>query len=217
MLSRNFFAKLCQIISTAIERDEDIVFGGLNVIIIGDFHQFLPVVACKSAPLYCLADSQYDSEDNVLGRKIYEQFTTVVQLKQQIQVKDEIWHDILQHVFYGNCSQYHINIIKKLIINNPQAPPTDYNSQLWKDARLVMPRHAVRMQWNTAAIKKHCKETHHHVYLCPAEDMVDGRVVTNDKKIVISTQTQYFTLPHQFQVDSLGVLGSPRDSTWNDN
>ena len=30
-------------------------------------------------------------------------------------------------------------------------------------------------------------------------------------------KVQYFTLPHQFQVDSLGVLGSPRDSTWNDN
>ena len=190
MLSRSFFAKLCRIISTAMERNEDIIFGGLNVVIVGDFHQFPPVVARKSAPLYCLADPLYDSEDDVLGREIYEQFTTVVQLKQQIRVKDEIWQDVLQHVRHGNCSQYHIDIIKKLIITDPQAPPTDYSSQPWKDARLVTPRHAVRMQWNSAAVKKHCKETHHRLYLCPAEDMVDGRPVTNDEKIAIATRTK---------------------------
>ena len=53
-----------------------------------------------------------------------------------------------------------------------------------------MPHHAVRTQWNSAAIKKHCKETHHHLYFCPAEDMVDGCAVTNDEKIVIATQTK---------------------------
>ena len=143
MLSWSFFAKLCRIISTAMERDKETVFGGLNVVIVGDFHQFPPVVACKSAPLYCVADPLYDSEDDVLGREMYEQFTTVVQLKQRICVKDEIWQDVLEHVRQGNCSQYHINIIKKLIITDPQAPPTDYISQPWKDARLVMPRHAV--------------------------------------------------------------------------
>ena len=41
MLSQTFFARLCWIILTAMERDKDIVFGGLNVIIVGDFHQWL--------------------------------------------------------------------------------------------------------------------------------------------------------------------------------
>ena len=34
----------------------------------------------------------------------------------------------------------------------------------------------------------------------------------SEKAAVIIITRQYFTLPHQFQVDSLGVLGSPRDS-----
>lgn len=67
-----------------MEVEEEKVFGGLNVIIIGNFHQFPPIVAHQSAPLYCAANPQHDSEDDVLGRKIYEQFTTVVQLKEQI-------------------------------------------------------------------------------------------------------------------------------------
>jgi hypothetical protein len=78
MLSQAFFAKLSRIISLAMEEEVDKVFGGLNVIIIGDFHQFPLVIAHHSASLYCLANPQYDSEDKVLGRKIYEQFTTIV-------------------------------------------------------------------------------------------------------------------------------------------
>jgi PIF1-like helicase len=87
MLSQAFFAKLSRIISLAMEEEVDKVFGELNVIIVGDFHQFPPVVAHHSASLYCLANPQYDSEDKVLGHKIYEQFTTVVQLKEQIRIK----------------------------------------------------------------------------------------------------------------------------------
>lgn len=190
MLSRSFFAKLCQIISTAMESDNDKVFGGLNVILVGDFHQFPPVVSRRSAPLYWPVDCRDDSEDDILGRKVYEQFTTVVQLKEQIRVKDEVWHDVLQHVRYGNCRQQHIDTIKKLIVTDPECPSTDFNSPSWKDAKLITPRHAVRTQWNSAAVKKHCSETHHRLYTFQAEDTINGRPVTNDEKIAIMTQTK---------------------------
>jgi ATP-dependent exoDNAse (exonuclease V) alpha subunit len=190
MLSRSFFAKLSSVISKATEVENDKVFGGLNVVLVGDFHQFPPVVARRSAPLYFPADVMHDSEDDVLGRKIYEQFTTVVQLKQQIRIQDPIWQDVLQHVRYGNCRQEHINIIKKLIITNPDCPPTDYSKSPWKDARLVTPRHAVRIQWNSTAIKKHCAETHQRLYICPSEDTVGGHPISNEEKIAILTQSK---------------------------
>jgi ATP-dependent exoDNAse (exonuclease V) alpha subunit len=68
-----------------MEEEVKKIFRGLNVIIIGDFHQFPPVVAHQMASLYCLANPQYDSEDKVLGCKIYEQFTTIVQLKDSME------------------------------------------------------------------------------------------------------------------------------------
>ena len=86
MLSRSFFSKLSHIISTAMEKETDNAFGGLNVILVGDFHQFLPVVARRSAPLYWPADTRHDTEEDIIGRKIYEQFLTVVELKQQIRI-----------------------------------------------------------------------------------------------------------------------------------
>ena len=190
MLSRSFFAKLGQIISTAMESGEDKVFGGMNVILVGDFHQFPPVVARQSAPLYWPVDSRNDSEDDILGRKIYEQFSTVVQLKEQIRVQDNEWHEVLQHVRYGNCRQDHIDTIKKLIITNEDCPPTDYSTSPWKEARLVTPRHAVRVQWNSAAIRKYCRENHRRLYICQAEDTIGGRSVTNEEKIAIMTRTK---------------------------
>ena len=190
MLSRTFFAKLSQIISRAIEAKDDEVFGGLNIILVGDFHQFPPVVARRSAPLYWPVNSRQDTEEDILGRKIFEQFSTVVKLNKQIRVQDAVWQNVLQHIRYGNCRQEHINTIRKLIITNPDCPHTDFNASPWKDAKLVTPRHAVRNQWNSAAIKKHCKRTRRRLYVCPAEDTIGGRKVTNDEKIAIMTRSK---------------------------
>ena len=173
-----------------METTEDVVFGGLNMILVGDFHQFPPVVARRSAPLYWPVDFNNDSEEDIVGRKIFEQFTTVVQLKKQIRVQDFVWQDVLQHVRHGNCQQHHIDVIKKLIVTDPNSPSTDYNSAPWNDAKLVTPRHAVRTLWNSAAIKKHCANGGHRLYICPAEDTVEGRSVMNEEKIAIMTRTK---------------------------
>jgi len=153
--------------------------------LVGDFHQFPPVVASQSAPLYWPANASRDSEDDIVGRKIFEQFSTVVQLKKQICVGDKEWHDVLQHVRHGNCTQRHIDIIKGLVITNAECPPTDFRKPPWKDAKLVTPRHAVRTQWNSAAIKEYCRETGRRLYITPAEDLIDGHSVSNDEKVAI--------------------------------
>ena len=111
-------------------------------------------------------------------------------MKKQIRVKYEEWHDVLQHVRYGNCQQHHIDIIQKLIITDPECPSTDFDNFPWKDAKLVTPRHAVRSQWNSAAVRKHCSETHNRQYLSSAEDTINGQPVTNEEKIAIMTRTK---------------------------
>jgi hypothetical protein len=44
MLSQLFFVKLSRVILTAMEVENKKVFGGINVVVAGDFHQFPPVV-----------------------------------------------------------------------------------------------------------------------------------------------------------------------------
>ena len=96
----------------------------------------------------------------------------------------------MQHVHHGNSWQEHIDIIRKLIITNHDCVPTNFNSFPWREAWLVMPQHTVRTQWNAAAIRKHCAESHHWLYICPSEDTIGGRPVTNDEKIAIMTKTK---------------------------
>jgi hypothetical protein len=47
--------------------ENDKILEGLNIILVGNFHQFPPIVTHMMAPLYWPADSMHDSEDEILG------------------------------------------------------------------------------------------------------------------------------------------------------
>ena len=68
-------------------------YGGMNVILFGDFHQFPPVQRAHRA-LYVSAHPK-DGKEDVLGRQLFLQFDNVVILKQQNRMRDSVWQDIL--------------------------------------------------------------------------------------------------------------------------
>ncbi|KAF8120369.1 hypothetical protein EV363DRAFT_1190788, partial [Boletus edulis] len=144
MLSRKFLARISASISTgkslAGVSGSDQAFGGINVILVGDFHQFPPVVG---RPLYWSIDPTKDDGEDLLSRSLYEQFQTVVRLTQQVRVNDTKWLELLHHVRNGSCRGHHIEMLRSLIITNPQCPPTDFTSSPWNEAVLITPRHAV--------------------------------------------------------------------------
>ena len=83
MISKTFMAKLSRNISIGKMTDGEIVspdsFGGISVILCGDFFQFPPVAGGVSDALYnpkCTVKNH--REDSQAGRAIFEQFTTVV-------------------------------------------------------------------------------------------------------------------------------------------
>ena len=72
--------------------DLSIAFGGLNMLMLGDFHQFPPVMSA-TRELY------YPSPENgtcQLRRNLFEQFDIVIKLDQQIRIRDVGWMEILQ-------------------------------------------------------------------------------------------------------------------------
>lgn len=164
MLSRQFLAKLSKIITTVFScneiGDSNLPFGGLNVVLVGDFHQFPPVVSGRSAPLYYPNDAHFDNTEAMIGRELYEQFQTVVRLQKQIRVEDPIWADLLQHVRYGNCKKHHLDLLRSPIITNPDCPQTNYDEDPWKTAVLITPRHAVRRLWQLR--ERHVSATEDH-------------------------------------------------------
>jgi hypothetical protein len=190
MVARTFFARLSFILACAKagggEPPTDAPFGGLNVILCGDFHQFPPVATRASEPLYWPCNLAKDTADQIIGREIYEQFTTVVKLTEQVRTSDPVWRDLLQHVRHGNCREHHLSLLRSLIITNQNCPDTNFEEAPWDAAVLVTPRHAVRRQWNAAASKQACAIRGNQLFISPASDTIKGRPLTMEERFLVA-------------------------------
>jgi PIF1-like helicase len=192
MVSRDLFARLSRIISKAKavagEHRRDEPFGGLNVIIFGDLHQFPPVAGRASAPLYYPINQSRDTEDEINGRILYEQFRIVVKLRRQVRVTDPEWMDLLRHGRHGACNDKHLKMMRSLILSHADCPPVDFSQPPWDNAVLVTPRHAVRVQWNNAAVAQHCSRTKQQLFTSVAEDSIRGRGLTLQERFIVASK-----------------------------
>ena len=179
MLFCKFFTQISSALSKAksLARvvESDLPFGGVNVVLVGNFHQFPLVVG---HPLYWLLDVMTANAKELLGRSLYEQFKMVVCLKEQVQVIDTDWLDLLQHVCNGNCWSHHINMLHSLIITNPNCLSTDFSQSPWNCAVLITPRHSVCRHWNISMSRKHCQQTNQQLFMCPAMNSIQGQPLT---------------------------------------
>ncbi|THG95067.1 hypothetical protein EW026_g6512 [Hermanssonia centrifuga] len=162
----------------------DCSFGGVNVIMCGDLHQFPPVAQGRAEFLFHPIRSYQDSDESKLGRRLYEQFGTVVVLNEQMRVTDPVWRDLLVHLRAGEVQQRHIQVLQDLVLHRPAAA-VDFSQDPWKRASLVTPRHAVRKLWNEHAARKWCNESGTQLFVCSAEDKIHkGKNRTQDLSLV---------------------------------
>jgi ATP-dependent exoDNAse (exonuclease V), alpha subunit - helicase superfamily I member len=141
-------------------------FGGMNVIIVADFHQF-PPVGKKASTLY------HDENQRVtakLGRAIFLQFETVVILRQQMRISDHHWIEILGRLREGECTEQDLKDIRQLVLTNKKCDIPDFSKEPWSEAILITARHSVRNAWNAMALNNHCNKTGHIRYISSAED-----------------------------------------------
>jgi PIF1-like helicase len=164
--------------------DVTIPFGGLNIILLGDFHQFPPVGA-PNAALYCPPVARNTA---TVGKAIYSQFETVIDLVQQWRIEDKEWMNILQRSREGECTKDNIREIRKLILTNPNCKVLNFTSEPWNQATLITPRNCVQANWNKLALRKHCQESNNVLYVCDTEDMVgnERKPTTVDQKVIIA-------------------------------
>ncbi|KAF8593953.1 hypothetical protein BDV93DRAFT_408186, partial [Ceratobasidium sp. AG-I] len=176
MLSKEFLAQLSRHISIGkLGSNSDagaLEFGGVNVILCGDLHQFPPVAASSGGALYYPAESHQFrySVDAGIGRTIYEKFDTVVILKKQVRVVDPVWRSFLGDVRRGCVKDKDISMLNTLTLTKANCVPTDFGSDKWRDCCLITPRNSVRTRWNDSAVKQHCRMTGHPLFICPALD-----------------------------------------------
>lgn len=75
-------------------------FGGINVILVRDFHQFPP----PGHENLALFNRKQVTNSAILSHAIFEQFETVVILKEQMRIWDAQWMIILKHAQNGDCT-----------------------------------------------------------------------------------------------------------------
>lgn len=216
MLSKTFLATLSRNIAIGMEGSPGFhsgqSFGGLNVILCGDLHQFPPVACRKREALYHSINAN-DSVDAQIGRRIYEEFTTVVILKEQMRVTDPTWRDFLVHLRHGRVETRHLKMLRTLLLKRPPVRPADnqpaqvidplhspgppitnapinFDSHPWNDAALITPRHAVRMRWNQAAAQKWCSDSQHPLFICPALETIKGEPLTLEERYALANHAK---------------------------
>lgn len=119
---------------------------------------------------------------------LFEMFRTVFLLKEQVRVVDPVWLDFLRHLRQGTVREEDVRMLKGLVLTDSECPLTDFTVPPWDSASLVTPRHAVREAWNDAALRKHCQKQKKQVFICPAEDTIQGRSLSPQERIAASLQ-----------------------------
>ena len=209
MLSKRFLATLSQNISVGMEGAKGFwtgySFSGLNIILCGDLHQFPPVACGKREALYYPLDTK-DSVDTQVGHQTYEEFSTIVILKEQMRVSDPMWRNFLVDLRNRRVESHHLKMLRTLLlkcptpnksprwpldVDNPltsSLPTVDFTTQPWANAALITPRHAVRTQWNEAASQKLCSETGECLFICPALNTIKGAPLTLEEQYALTSR-----------------------------
>ena len=162
--------------------EASIPFGGLNVVLLGDFHQLPPVVSHGKE----LFHSKPYGELPCKGKSLYDQFDVVIRLEEQMRIHDPTWVGILQRTRTGDCTSEDITEIRKLVLTNPDCDIPDFQKAPWNDTILVTSRNSVRAGWNTSALESHCRSTGHIRYVLITDDRVNGEPITPSQRLAVA-------------------------------
>jgi hypothetical protein len=143
MLTKDLLAHLSQVagsVRTGNSRTNAMIaLGGLNTILMGNFHQF-PPVGQSDVVLY---RSNHPHQSSVIGENIYNQFKTVIKLVQQNRMDNPHWQEILNNARISCCMEADIEEINKLVLTNVDCKVPDFSTPPWNNVRLVMPRNSM--------------------------------------------------------------------------
>ncbi|CAF4463540.1 unnamed protein product [Didymodactylos carnosus] len=165
-------------------------FGGINVVFFGDFIQYPPVL---DKPLYrdVLAeennmgttlkqktelDTQY-----VVGRALWLQLNTVVQLIRQMRTDDHAFLEAQNRLRYGQCTIEDHKLLSKRVIGHQSCPVKSLNDIEWKEAPVLVFRNDLRTELNNLAVISTAREIGVVTVVCIAHDTFNVDSVVNEK------------------------------------
>ncbi|KAJ3571254.1 hypothetical protein NP233_g3868 [Leucocoprinus birnbaumii] len=207
MLTSRLLAATSQLVDYIRSRDDNegktagLAFGGLDVILFGDFHQFPPVGRSGRA-LY----AEPKTDQDILGHQIFLQFKTVLFLRDQMRVEDEEWLQFLRRLRVGGCNAGDMELLEGISLMASDVEKPDWNKYPWSEAVLITPRRAVRDMWNQEKLKMHCQKKGVVQYIVRANDTVNGEEPTMAQRLgIIQNTPEDFSL-EEFIAIAVGAV-----------
>ncbi|CAF5157358.1 unnamed protein product, partial [Rotaria magnacalcarata] len=123
MIGLSLLARLNRIVKTAKHINSEIPFGGVNVIFLGDYLQYSPVL---DRPLYhsCTSSEQIMERqiDMQCAQKLISQMNCVVELSQQMRTQDLRYLELLNRLRSGQSTIEDYQLLCTRIVGNPKLP-----------------------------------------------------------------------------------------------
>jgi hypothetical protein len=148
-------------------------FGGLHVILSGDFHQHPPIAVSPSDYLYDAGVPSATAGEHQLrisGRRLFESFQEVVTFEHTIKEIDQMWATMLQYIRTGTSLPDVYTLLHEMAdISNPPFDPTD-----WTGVPLISWHPATRDLWNHCALRDFSFRQSKQIYCWSSRFIIEG-------------------------------------------
>ncbi|PPQ81451.1 hypothetical protein CVT26_007746 [Gymnopilus dilepis] len=171
-----------------IRNNPDEIFGGLNVIVLGDFAQLSPVHGkslYNGKAMDLSARSKLMDQEAFLGRAIWHQFTTVVMLVQNMRqlqqsTRDAQFRTCLTNMRYGACTDEDIHFLQSLIVR--QESDLHVKGPEFRNSAVITCFNAQRDRFNEIGVERFARDTNQRLYEFYSEDALAIREEEPTKK-----------------------------------
>lgn len=182
-------------------------FGGMNMIVAGDFAQ-LPPISTKGPALYShnvstiLSTTNSAREQNAsMGKALWHQFSVVVMLRQNMRqktqsVRDAKFRTALENMRYKSCTDEDIDLIRSRIVG-PSNPDVDLSHPNFRYVSVITALNSQRDRINDIGCEKFAKDTNQELRLFYSVDKwrSDSEGKKTRKKVVDPVRTSNAIAP----------------------
>ncbi|CAM4843382.1 unnamed protein product [Rotaria magnacalcarata] len=197
MVGCHMLARLHKITTIAKHTQPSIPFGGVNMIFLGDFVQYPPVL---DRPLYLNLLSPNDNVDDTLdfrkqnekrlnvserdiqckvGRALWLQVNKVFFLTEQMRNKDPVFMAMQSRLRIGQCNNEDYELLCKRVVS-PENDIKSLREPPWNSATILVFRNEIRTNINNYCVFDESKKYNHVPMVIVAHDRVRNHEIDSD-------------------------------------
>ena len=154
----------------------DLLFGGINMIVLGDFLQLPPV---RATALYEVQNIPDDF--GWVPENIWTSFDVTIKLISQMRASScENLRKILEEARQHSMTESSIDLLNSRILS--ESSNVNLLSPEWINAPIIVRRNALKENLNTLKLRAHCRKSQVQELIVAAKDYCAGTVLSGDVK-----------------------------------